>query len=283
MIIDRLKRTVDEKYPICVGLDTALEYIPESLKGDSVSESVFNFNKEVIDGTKDLVAIYKPQIAYYEALGLEGMKAYKKTLEYLRDQDLLIIGDIKRGDISATAKMYAKAHFTGEFEVDFITLNPYMGFDSIEPYLPYVESGEKGVFVLMRTSNPGAKDLEDRLSESDGKTLYQAVGEGLVELGKKSVGETGYSSVAAVVGGTSIEEVGKIREEFPSLFFLVPGYGAQGGGRAEVLPAFNPDGNGAIVNSSRGIIKNHMEYDSEDVKKYSRLAVEEMIEDLFKE
>lgn len=283
MIIDRLKKTVDEKYPICVGLDTALEYIPESLKGDSISESVFNFNKEVIDGTKDLVAIYKPQIAYYEALGLEGMKAYKKTLEYLRDQDLLIIGDIKRGDISATAKMYAEAHFTGEFEVDFITLNPYMGFDSIEPYLPYIESGEKGVFVLMRTSNPGAKDLEDRLSVSDGKTLYQAVGEGLVKLGKDSVGETGYSSVAAVVGGTSIEEVGKIREEFPSLFFLVPGYGAQGGGSAEVLPAFNPDGNGAIVNSSRGIIKNHMKYDSEDVKKYSRLAVEEMIEDLFKE
>lgn len=283
MIIDELKKRVEEKHPICVGLDTALEYIPKSLKKDSISESVFQFNKKVIDGTKDLVAIYKPQIAYYEALGLEGMIAYKKTLEYLRKEDLLSIGDVKRGDISATAKMYAKAHFTGEFEVDFITLNPYMGFDSIEPYLPYIESGEKGVFVLMRTSNTGAKDLEDRFSESDGKTLYQKVGEGLVELGKNSRGESGYSNICAVVGGTSIEEVKNIRKEFPNLFFLVPGYGAQGGGRKEVLPAFNEDGNGAVVNSSRGIIKNHLNHQSEDVEKYSRLAVEEMIEDLFKE
>lgn len=144
MIIDKLYNRIKERSFVCVGLDTALDYIPLNMQeGKSIEDAIFNFNKEIIDSTCDLVAIYKLQIAHYESQGIDGLKAYKRTLKYLRDRDLLSIGDIKRGDISSTAKMYAKGHFEGDFEADFITLNPYMGFDSISPYFPYLESGKK--------------------------------------------------------------------------------------------------------------------------------------------
>ena len=155
-IMDKLYKRVEERGVVCLGLDTAVEYIPSHiLDGKSIEEAIFEYNKSIIDETLDVVACFKVQIAYYEALGLAGLMAYKKTLEYLRIKDAIIIADIKRGDIMATATQYAKGHFSGDFEADFITLSPYMGMDSIEPYMPYMENGNKGVFVLVRTSNPG--------------------------------------------------------------------------------------------------------------------------------
>lgn len=154
MIIDRLYEAVKEKGFVCVGLDSHLDYIPNYIKEkhEKISDIIFEYNKTIIDATSDIVAIYKPQIAYYEANGLEGLIAYQRTLRYLKEKGLLSIGDVKRGDIASTAKEYAKAHFKGEFEADFITLNPYMGMDSITPYLDYLKTGEKGVFVLLRAS-----------------------------------------------------------------------------------------------------------------------------------
>lgn len=281
MIIDKLYKEVKNKGFVCVGLDTHLDYIPEKIKkGLSVSESIFEFNKKIIDATYDLTAIYKLQIAYYEANGIEGLKGYSKTLKYLRDKGLLSIADIKRGDIAATAKEYAKAHFTGEFEADFITLNPYMGFDSITPYLDYVKDNEKGIFVLMRTSNQGAKDIECLISDT--KPVYYHLGDGLKNLAKDFIGECGYSSIGMVVGGTHSEEAIEIRERYPDSFFLVPGYGAQGG-RSEDIRTYLGNFDGGVVNSSRGIITAYKKYDDGEDKfeEYTRKAVLDMKDDIY--
>lgn len=281
MIIDKLFDEVEKKGNVCVGLDTHMDYIPQEMKDEygDISELMFQFNKKVIDCTYDLVAIYKLQIAYYESYGIEGLLAYKKTAEYLRAIDALSIGDIKRGDISSTASMYAKAHFEGDFETDFITLNPYMGFDSITPYLSYLESGEKGLFVLLRTSNPGAKDIE--YLDVEGESLYYHVGDKLEEMAKAYKGKCGYSSLGAVVGGTHTDEAIEIRERYKDLYFLIPGYGAQGAGGQDVKLYLN-NKNGGIINSSRGIIKAYMDY-SDGEKKfeyYTREAVLKMREDI---
>lgn len=281
MIIDKLFDEVEKKGNVCVGLDTHMDYIPQEMKDEygDISELIFQFNKKVIDCTYDLVAIYKLQIAYYESYGIEGLLAYKKTAEYLRAIDALSIGDIKRGDISSTASMYAKAHFEGDFETDFITLNPYMGFDSITPYLSYLESGEKGLFVLLRTSNPGAKDIE--YLDVEGESLYYHVGDKLEEMAKAYKGKCGYSSLGAVVGGTHTDEAIEIRERYKDLYFLIPGYGAQGAGGQDVKLYLN-NKNGGIINSSRGIIKAYMDY-SDGEKKfeyYTREAVLKMREDI---
>lgn len=279
MIIDKLFERVKERSFVCVGLDTSFDYLPEKFKNLGVEEGLFQFNKEIIDNTWDLVAIFKLQIAYYEASGIEGLKAYIKTVEYLKSKDILVIGDIKRGDIADTGKMYAKAHFEGEFEVDFVTLSPYMGYDSIHPYLPYLESGEKGVFVLLRTSNPGAKDIE--YLEHKGRPLYYTIGDSLQEMGRDYVGESGYSALGLVTGGTQSEEAVELREAYKNSFFLIPGYGAQGATASDIRNYLN-DFNGGVVNSSRGIILNFRKYeDGEDnVGKYARVAVEEMIKDI---
>ena len=253
MSTDKLFERVNERGVVCLGLDTAIEYIPNHiLEGKSISEALFEFNKQIIDATLDVVACYKVQIAYYEALGMEGMIAYKNTLQYLREKDAIIIADIKRGDIAATASQYAKAHFTGDFEADFITLSPYMGMDSIEPYLPYMKENNKGVFVLIRTSNKGAEDFEN-LDLVDGKKLYTAVGDKLAELGKEVKGKHGYSQIGGVIGCTHVEEGKEIRERYKDMFFLIPGYGAQGG-KAEDVAIYLNNGNGGVVNSSRGIL-----------------------------
>ena len=180
------------------------------------------------------------------------MSAYKETLDYLRKKDAIIIADIKRGDIAATAKQYAKAHFEGDFEADFITLSPYMGMDSIEPYIPYIEKGNKGVFSLVRTSNPGAEDIE-MLKTTDSRDVYKVVGDKIAELGKEIVGECGYSSIGGVIGCTHVEEGIEIRKRFKNMFFLIPGYGAQGG-KAEDVALYLNNGNGGVVNSSRAIL-----------------------------
>ena len=254
MIIDRLFKTVAEKGHVCVGLDTDIAYIPESfkVKYENIGDAIFEFNKAIIDATVDVAACFKPQIAYYETYGIDGLRAYARTMQYLKEKGALSIGDIKRGDISRTAEMYAKAHFAGEFEADFITLSPYMGLDSIEPYLPYLKSNEKGVFVLIRTSNKGSKDIQYVETAGD-RRVYNVVGELINNLGKEYMGECGYSSVGGVIGCTHVDEGIEIRKDLDSTFFLIPGYGAQGG-KAEDVALYLKEGNGGVVNSSRGIM-----------------------------
>ncbi|MBF1307194.1 orotidine-5'-phosphate decarboxylase [Parvimonas micra] len=284
MIIDRLYEAVKEKGFVCVGLDSHLDYIPNYIKEkhEKISDIIFEYNKTIIDATSDIVAIYKPQIAYYEANGLEGLIAYQRTLRYLKEKGLLSIGDVKRGDIASTAKEYAKAHFKGEFEADFITLNPYMGMDSITPYLDYLKTGEKGVFVLLRTSNEGAKDIE--CLDYNGEALYFKVGDELKKFADELTSECGYSPLGFVVGATHSEEAKKIRERYKNIFFLLPGYGAQGA-KAEDIRTYLNDFNGGVVNSSRGIIKYYQKFEDgeERFAHYTREAVLNMRKDIYGE
>jgi orotidine 5'-phosphate decarboxylase len=284
MIVDRLYEAVKEKGFVCVGLDSHLDYIPNYIKEkhEKLSDIIFEYNKTIIDATSDIVAIYKPQIAYYEANGLEGLIAYQRTLRYIKEKGLLSIGDVKRGDIASTAKEYAKAHFKGEFEADFITLNPYMGMDSITPYLDYLKTGEKGVFVLLRTSNEGAKDIE--CLDYNGEALYFKVGDELKKFADELTSECGYSPLGFVVGATHSEEAKKIRERYKNIFFLLPGYGAQGA-KAEDIRTYLNDFNGGVVNSSRGIIKYYQKFEDgeERFAHYTREAVLNMRKDIYGE
>lgn len=284
MIVDRLYEAVKEKGFVCVGLDSHLDYIPNYIKEkhEKISDIIFEYNKTIIDATSDIVAIYKPQIAYYEANGLEGLIAYQRTLRYIKEKGLLSIGDVKRGDIASTAKEYAKAHFKGEFEADFITLNPYMGMDSITPYLDYLKTGEKGVFVLLRTSNEGAKDIE--CLDYNGEALYFQVGDELKKFADELTSECGYSPLGFVVGATHSEEARKIRERYKNIFFLLPGYGAQGA-KAEDIRTYLNDFNGGVVNSSRGIIKYYQKFEDgeERFAHYTREAVLNMRKDIYGE
>lgn len=252
-IMDKLYDRVEERGVVCVGLDTSIDYVPDFIKnGRSDEDAIVEFNKQIIEQTHDIAACFKVQIAYYESLGLAGMSAYKRTLDILREKDAIIVADIKRGDIAATAKMYAKAHFEGDFEADFITLSPYMGMDSIEPYMPYLETGKKGIFSLVRTSNKGAEDIE-YLDTTSGDKVYHVVGDRIMEMGKDLVSDCGYHPLGGVIGCTHVEEGKALRKRFNSMFFLIPGYGAQGG-KAEDVAMYLNNGNGGVVNSSRGIL-----------------------------
>lgn len=254
MIIDKLFDSVAQKGHVCVGLDTDITYLPEAFaqKYPTIEEGLFQFNKAIIDRTLDVSACYKVQIAYYESYGIAGLRAYQRTLAYLREKNAVIIADIKRGDIAKTAEMYAKAHFTGDFESDFITLSPYMGLDSLNPYLPYVKDQHKGVFVLIRTSNEGAKDIE-YLPTDNQQRVYHVVGQKINAMGKDFIGKCGFSSVGGVMGCTHADEASEIRQMLNTTFFLIPGYGAQGG-KAEDIAKYLYKGNGGVVNSSRGIL-----------------------------
>ena len=252
--MDRLYAAVAARGPVCVGLDTDFSYLPEGFAapGETAGESITRFNAAVIAATKPAAACYKVQIAYYEALGLDGLRAYAETLRLVRAAGCVAIADIKRGDIAKTAEMYAKAHLSGDFEADLLTLSPYMGLDSIAPYLPYAQKAGKGMFVLCRTSNPGAKDFEyERLA--DGRHVYTLIGDRVTQLGAAYTGDSGYSSLGLVIGGTHTEEAAAIRARYPHTFFLIPGYGAQGG-RAEDIARYLNAGNGGTVNSSRGVL-----------------------------
>ncbi|QBD85704.1 orotidine-5'-phosphate decarboxylase [Clostridium tetani] len=281
MMIDKLYERVERKGHVCAGLDTSLDYIPEYFKTKYFNEEdiIFNFNKEIIDATYDKVACFKIQIAYYEALGLKGLRAYKNTLDYIKGLNGIIISDIKRGDISSTAKMYARAHFEGDFETDFITLSPYMGLDSIEPYFEYMKQKEKGVFVLVRTSNEGAKDIEF-IESKDGNKVYEIIGKKLKNMGQDFLGNCGYSSIGGVVGCTHIDEAVKLRKDLGGMFFLIPGYGAQGG-KAEDVALYLKNGNGGVVNSSRGILLAYKKQnDEKNFAKCSRNEVIRMRDDI---
>ncbi|AAO36854.1 orotidine 5'-phosphate decarboxylase [Clostridium tetani] len=281
MMIDKLYKRVEKNGHVCAGLDTSLDYIPEYFKTKYFNEEdiIFNFNKEIIDATYDKVACFKIQIAYYEALGLKGLRAYKRTLDYIKESDGIVISDIKRGDISSTAKMYARAHFEGDFETDFITLSPYMGLDSIEPYFEYMKQKGKGVFVLVRTSNEGAKDIEF-IESKDGNKVYEIIGKKLKNMGQDFLGNCGYSSIGGVVGCTHIDEAVKLRKDLGGMFFLIPGYGAQGG-KAEDVALYLKNGNGGVVNSSRGILLAYKKQnDEKNFAKCSRNEVIRMRDDI---
>lgn len=270
--MDKLFDSVAKNGPVCVGLDTELSYLPETDTALTAGENVVAFNRALIDATKGVAGCYKVQIAYYESLGLDGMRAYAKTLEMARAAGLPVIADIKRGDIAKTAEMYAKAHFTGDFEADLITLAPYMGMDSISPYLPYCKEQGKGVFVLCRTSNPGAKDFEYQ-SLTDGRHVYDLVGDSMSKLGQEYLGESGYSDIGLVIGGTHAEEASSIRAAYQNTFFLIPGYGAQGGKASDIALYLN-GGNGGVVNSSRGIL---LAYKKQPGVKFDEAAYNECV------
>ena len=252
--VDRLFEEVADKGHVCVGLDTSPDYVPhaERRNASNDAQAVLAFNTALIDATSDIAACYKVQIACYEELGIEGLRAYAKTLKYIRDKNCIVIADIKRGDIADTALRYAKAHFSGDFQADFVTLSPYMGMDSIEPWLSFAEKEGKGAFVIMRTSNPGMKDFE-YLKLSNGNRLYNEVGEKMSLLAQRHRGKNGYGLFGIVVGCTEREEAEQIREKYDNLFFLIPGYGAQGGGAHDAALLLQ-NGNGGVVNASRSII-----------------------------
>ena len=287
--------------PIVVGLDPMLNYIPkhvqekafkeygETLEG--AAEAIWQFNKEIVDKTYDLIPAVKPQIAMYEQFGIPGLMAYKKTVDYCKSKNLVVIGDIKRGDIGSTSAAYAVGHLgkvqVGEnkiaaFDEDFATVNPYLGSDGVKPFIDVCKEEKKGIFVLVKTSNPSSGEFQDRLI--DGRPLYELVGEKVAQWGEECMGDS-YSYVGAVVGAT-YPEMGKVlRKIMPKAYILVPGYGAQGGQGKDLVHFFNEDGLGAIVNSSRGIIaaykqEKYTRFGEENFGDASRAAVEDMIADI---
>lgn len=289
------------KAPIVVGLDPMLSYIPEQIKAraykefgetlEGAAEAIWQYNKGIIDATYDLIPAVKPQVAMYEQFGIPGMIAFKKTIDYCKEKDLVVIGDIKRGDIGSTSSAYAIGH-VGQVEVgsnqfygfaeDFVTVNPYLGSDGIKPFIDVCKEEKKGIFILVKTSNPSSGEFQDQLVNK--KPLYELVGQKVAEWGEEHMGDT-YSYVGAVVGATYPEQGKILRKIMPKTYILVPGYGAQGGKGADLVHYFNADGLGAIVNSSRGIIA---AYKQEQYKKYgeeayadaSRQAVLDMKEDI---
>jgi len=266
-LVEKIQAT---KAPIVVGLDPMLSYIPEHIKKkayaekgetlEGAAEALWQYNKGIIDATYDLIPAVKPQIAMYEQFGIEGLKVFKQTIDYCKEKGLIIIGDIKRSDIGSTSEAYAIGHLGKvqvgsqsyySFDEDFVTLNPYMGSDGINPFIQVCKEENKGLFVLVKTSNKSSGEFQDQLV--DGKPLYEIVGEKVAEWGESHMGKE-YSYVGAVVGAT-YPEMGKVlRTIMPKTYFLVPGYGAQGGKASDLAVYFNKDGLGAIVNSSRGII-----------------------------
>ncbi len=272
MIIDKLIDRIKQlNNPTVVGLDPRIEYIPSYIKEQmyknygktpkALAEAFFIFNKSIIDEVCDIVPAVKPQIAMYEQLGYDGIKCYIDTIEYARQKDMIIIGDIKRSDIASTAQAYSDGHI-GKIKIeeksydiyktDFITLNPYLGYDSIEPYINNCKKYEKGLFILVKTSNPNSGQVQDLLVGNE--RLYEKVGKLVDGWGKDLIGVNGYSSIGAVVGATYPEQAKVLRQIMPNTYFLVPGYGAQGATAKDLSVCFNKDGLGAIVNSSRGII-----------------------------
>jgi orotidine-5'-phosphate decarboxylase len=301
-MIQRLNQKIKEKHaPIVVGLDPILSYIPqhilkkayaecgETLEG--AAEAIFQFNKGIVDATYDLIPAVKPQIAMYEQFGIPGLVAYKKTVDYCHEKGLVVIGDIKRGDIGSTSGAYATGHigtiqvggntFT-PFDEDIVTVNPYLGSDGVKPFIDVCNANDRGIFVLVKTSNPSSGEFQDRLI--DGKPLYEHVADKVMEWGAMSMdGE--WSNVGAVVGATYPEMLSELRVIMPHTFFLVPGYGAQGGTAEDLKRAFDKDGIGAVVNSSRRIIAawkkdSYSQFGAENFAQASRQAVIDMIRDI---
>ena len=287
--------------PIVVGLDPMLKYIPEHIQKkafaefgetlEGAAEAIWQFNKEIVDKTYDLIPAVKPQIAMYEQFGIPGLVAFKKTVDYCKSKGLVVIGDIKRGDIGSTSSAYAVGHIGkvqvgsktyAPFDEDFVTVNPYLGSDGVNPFIDVCKEEKKGLFILVKTSNPSSGEFQDQMI--DGRPLYELVGEKVAQWGEDCMGDE-YSYIGAVVGAT-YQEMGKVlRKVMPKSYILVPGYGAQGGKGKDLVHFFNEDGLGAIVNSSRGIIaaykqEKYANYGEEAFADASRAAVEDMVADI---
>ena len=297
-LVDKIKK---QNAPVVVGLDPMMKFVPKHLQDaafkeygetlEGAAEAIWQFNKAIIDNIYDIVPAVKPQVAMYEQFGIPGMIAFKKTVDYCHEKDMVVIGDVKRGDIGSTSEAYAVAHLgkvkvgnkeIAAFDEDFATVNPYLGSDGINPFLKVCKEEKKGIFILVKTSNPSSGEFQDRLI--DGRPLYEDVGEKVNEWAMQCMGDD-YSYVGAVVGAT-YPEMGKVlRKVMPKSFILVPGYGAQGGKAEDLVHFFNEDGLGAIVNSSRGIIA---AYAKEEYAKFgeanfadaSRQAAIDMINDI---
>ena len=301
-MIDRLVTRIKKlQAPVVVGLDPMLSYVPEQVQKkafqeygetlEGAAEAVWQFNKAIVDATCDLIPAVKPQAAMYEQFGVPGMAAFEKTVSYCQSKGLLVIGDIKRGDIGSTSAAYAAGHLGSVrvgsrelegFHEDFATVNPDLGSDGIEPFLKVCREHKKGIFVLVKTSNPSSGEFQDRLV--DGRPLYELVGEKVASWGESFCGEE-YSYVGAVVGATYPEMGRVLRQIMPKAYILVPGYGAQGGTAEDLKPFFNQDGLGAVVNSSRGIIcawknEKYQKFGPENYADASRQAVLDMIGDI---
>ena len=297
-LVDKIKKTNAQ---VVVGLDPMLNYVPEHIQKkafdefgetlEGAAEAIWQYNKGIIDTTYDLIPAVKPQIAMYEQFGVPGLQAFKKTVDYAKEKDLVVIGDVKRGDIGSTSAAYAVGHLgkvqVGSkkyslFDEDFATVNPYLGTDGIKPFVDVCKEENKGLFILVKTSNPSSGEFQDRLI--DGRPLYEWVGEQVAKWGEDHMGND-YSYIGAVVGAT-YPEMGKVlRKVMPKSYILVPGYGAQGGTAEGLKPYFNEDGLGAIVNSSRGIIcaykqDKYAKFGTENYADASRQAVIDMIEDI---
>lgn len=303
-MINRLIEKIQQTgAPIVVGLDPMLQYVPEHIRQkayaelgetpEGAAEAVWQYNKGIVDAVWDLIPAVKPQVAMYEQFGVPGMAAFQKTVDYCKEKGLVVIGDVKRGDIGSTSEAYAVGHlgrvqvgsrFHAGFGEDFATVNPYLGSDGVKPFLKVCREEKKGIFVLVKTSNPSSGEFQDRLV--DGKPLYQLVGEQVREWGAACMPESGrYSYVGAVVGATYPEQGKLLRKVMPNTFILVPGYGAQGGRGADLVHFFNEDGLGAIINSSRGIIAAYQQepyasYGEQAYADASRAAVLAMREDI---
>ncbi len=301
-MINKLVAEIKKKdAPVVVGLDPMLGYVPEHLTKkafeefgetlEGAAEAIWQYNKGIVDAVYDLIPAVKPQIAMYEQFGIPGMTAFKKTVDYCKEKGLVVIGDIKRGDIGSTSTAYAVGHLgkvaVGSrqyygFDEDFVTVNPYLGSDGVNPFIDVCKEEKKGIFVLVKTSNPSSGEFQDRLI--DGRPLYELVGEKVAEWGSQCMGDD-YSYVGCVVGAT-YPEMGKIlRKIMPKTYILVPGYGAQGGKASDLAPYFNKDGLGAIVNSSRGIIcaykqEKYAKFGAGNYAEASRQAVIDMIQDI---
>ncbi len=296
--------------PIVVGLDPTMKFVPEHIKKQAFSEygetmqgaaeAIWLYNKGIVDAVCDLIPAVKPQIAMYEQFGVEGVKAFQKTVAYCKEKGLVVIGDIKRGDIGSTSEAYAVGHLgqvqVGNtmcrgFDEDFATVNPYLGSDGVKPFIEVCKKEKKGLFILVKTSNPSSGEFQDRLIQPEGSTdaskarpLYEIVGEKVAEWAAEHMGET-YSYIGAVVGATYPEMAKILRKIMPKSYILVPGYGAQGGKGKDLKPFFNEDGLGAIVNSSRGIIAAYQQeayakYGAEGYADAARAAVLAMKEDI---
>ena len=301
-MINKLTAKIQKtKAPIVVGLDPMLNYIPKHIQEkafkefgetlEGAAEAIWQFNKEIVDKTYDLIPAVKPQIAMYEQFGIPGIMAFKKTVDYCKSKDLVVIGDIKRGDIGSTSAAYATGHIgkvqigankIAPFDEDFVTLNPYMGADSITPFIDVCKEEKKGLFILVKTSNPSSGDFQDQMVGD--RPIYELVGEKVAQWGETCMGDS-YSYVGAVVGATYPEMGKTLRKIMPKAYILVPGYGAQGGQGKDLVHFFNEDGLGAIVNSSLGIIaaykqEKYAKFGEENFADASRAAAEDMIADI---
>ena len=301
-MINKLTEKIKKTHaPICVGLDPMLSYVPKQVQEtafkeygetlEGAAEAIWQFNKAIIDATYDLIPAVKPQIAMYEQFGIPGLVAFKKTVDYCKEKDLVVIGDIKRGDIGSTSSAYAVGHLgkvqvgTKEyagFDEDFATVNPYLGSDGVNPFIDICKKEKKGLFILVKTSNPSSGEFQDQLI--NGRPLYELVGEKVAQWGADCMGDE-YSYIGAVVGAT-YPEMGKVlRKIMLKSYILVPGYGAQGGKGKDLVHFFNEDGLGAVVNSSRGIIaaykqEQYAEFGEANFADASRKAVETMVADI---